>query len=254
MTGAGSVDLTINGSVAEIVFNRPHMRNALSLDMYDALSVACARIAATPAVRVTVFRGAGGAFVAGTDIAEFRAFLTGADGVAYEARIERGIAEIEALPVPTLAVVDGPAMGGGLMIATACDLRLASTGAQFGAPIARTVGNCLSSANLSRLERAFGLGRTRRMLLVAEPLDAAEALACGFLTAVAEPEALDSRCADIVARLLGNAPMSMAATRELLRTGGGSDEAVIARIYGSRDFKEGVEAFLAKRRPEWTGS
>ena len=173
---AGSVRLTIDGAVATIVFDHPGMRNALSLAMYDELSVACGRIASTPGLRAAVFRGANGAFIAGTDIAEFRSFATGEDGVRYEARLERGVAEVEALPVPTLAVVDGPATGGGLVIATACDLRVASTRAQFGVPVARTLGNCLSRANLKRLERAFGQGRTYRMLLLADLLDANEAL------------------------------------------------------------------------------
>ena len=180
---AGSVKLTIEGPVATIVFDRPGMRNALTLAMYDELSAACGRIASTPGLRAAVFRGANRAFVAGTDIAEFRSFKTGEDGVRYEARLEKGVAEVEALPVPTLAVIDGPATGGGLMIATACDLRVASHRARFGVPIARTLGNCLSRANLMRLERAFGQGRTRRMLLLADLLDANEALAAGFLVA-----------------------------------------------------------------------
>ena len=203
---AGSVRLTIEGPVATIRFDRPGMRNAMSLAMYDELSAACGRIASTPGLRVAVFRGANGAFVAGTDIAEFRAFKSGEDGVRYEARLERGVAEVEALPVPTLAVIDGPATGGGLMIATACDLRVASTRSRFGAPIARTLGNCLSRANLMRLERAFGQGRTRRMLLLADLLDAEEALAAGFLVALAEPDALETRATEILGKLLANAP------------------------------------------------
>jgi enoyl-CoA hydratase len=250
---AGSVRLTIDGAVATIVFDRPGMRNALSLAMYDELSVACGRIASTPGLRAAVFRGANGAFVAGTDIAEFRSFTTGEDGVRYEARLERGVAEVEALPVPTLAVIDGPATGGGLMIATACDLRVASSRARFGAPIARTLGNCLSRANLKRLERAFGQGRTSRMLLLADLLDANEALAVGFLLPLAEPDALETSVAEILGKLLANAPLTLAATRSLMRLASEREEKIIARVYGSRDFKEGVEAFLAKRAPVWAG-
>ena len=250
---AGSVRLTIDGAIATIVFDRPGMRNALSLAMYDELSVACERIASTPGLRAAVFRGANGAFVAGTDIAEFRGFQTGEDGVRYEARLERGVAEVEALPVPTLAVVDGPATGGGLMIATACDLRVASSRARFGVPVARTLGNCLSRANLNRLERAFGRGRTSRMLLLADLLDANEALAAGFLVAMAEPDVLEISAAGILAKLVANAPLTLAATRALMRARSEPEEKVIARVYGSRDFKEGVEAFLAKRAPVWVG-
>ena len=250
---APAVRLTIDGPVATVVFDRPQMRNAMSLAMYDELSVACGRIAATPGLRAAVFRGANGAFVAGTDIAEFRAFRTGEDGVRYEARLERGVVEIETLPVPTLAVIDGPATGGGLMIATACDLRVASSRSRFGVPVARTLGNCLSRANLERLERAFGEGRTRRMLLLADLLSADEALAAGFLVAVAEPDALEARAAEIVERLAANAPLTLAATRALMGISSEPDETLLARVYGSRDFKQGIEAFLAKRAPVWTG-
>jgi enoyl-CoA hydratase len=250
---AGSVRLAIDGPIATVVFDRPGMRNALSLAMYDELSTACERIAAAPGLRAAVFRGANGAFVAGTDIAEFRGFRTGEDGVHYEARLERGVAEVEALPVPTLAVIDGPATGGGLMIATACDLRVASSRARFGVPVARTLGNCLSRANLMRLERAFGQGRTHRMLLLADLLDASEALAAGFLVALADPDALETRVGEILDKLLANAPLTLAATRLLMRAPSEPEEKVIARVYGSRDFKEGVEAFLAKRAPVWAG-
>jgi enoyl-CoA hydratase len=250
---AESVRLTIDGPVATIVFDRPGMRNALSLAAYDELSAACGRIASTPGLRAAVFRGANGAFVAGTDIAEFRSFQSGEDGVRYEARLERGVAEVEALPVPTLAVIDGPATGGGLMVATACDLRVASRRARFGVPIARTLGNCLSRANLMRLERAFGQGRTHRMLLLADLLNANEALAAGFLVAMAEPDALETRVAEILDKLLAGAPLTLAATRALMRAPLEPDEKIIACAYGSRDFKEGVEAFLAKRAPVWAG-
>ena len=164
-----------------------------------------------------------------------------------------GSAEVEALPVPTLAVIDGPATGGGLMIATACDLRVASSRARFGVPVARTLGNCLSRANLMRLERAFGQGRTHRMLLLADLLDANEALAAGFLVSMAEPDGLEIRVAEILDKLVANAPLTLAATRALMRGSSEPEEKVIARVYGSRDFKEGVESFLAKRAPVWSG-
>jgi enoyl-CoA hydratase len=249
----GSVRLTIDGRVATIMFDHPGMRNALTLAMYDELSAACGRIASTQGLRAAVFCGANAAFVAGTDIGEFRDFTTGEDGVRYEARLERGVGEVEALPVPTLAVIDGPATGGGLMIATACDLRVASSRARFGVPVARTLGNCLSRANLMRLERAFGQGRTHRMLLLADLLDANEALAAGFLVSMAEPDGLETRVAEILDKLVANAPLTLAATRTLMRASSEPEEKVIARVYGSRDFKEGVESFLAKRAPVWSG-
>ena len=149
---------------------------------------ACGRIASTPGLargRCSAARTA--PLLRAPISASFAGFTTGEDGVRYEARLERGVGEVEALPVPTLAVIDGPATGGGLMIATACDLRVASSRARFGVPVARTLGNCLSRANLMRLERAFGQGRTHRMLLLADLLDANEALAAGFLVAMPQP-------------------------------------------------------------------
>jgi enoyl-CoA hydratase len=251
----GSVRLSVEGAVATVLFDRPEARNAMTLAMYDELSEACMAIAAAPGLRAAIFRGAGRAFVAGTDISEFLAFRDGADGIAYERRIERGLAEIEALPIPTLAVVDGAAMGGGLMIATACDFRLASTRARFGVPIASTVGNCLSTQNVGRLERAFGIGATRRMLLLADHLDPMEAAACGFVLATVEEDELLAKSEAIVRRLVTNAPLSIAAARDFLReTPSDADDEVIARVYGSRDFREGVAAFLEKRSPRWAGA
>jgi enoyl-CoA hydratase len=253
---AGSVRLSIAGALATVLFDRPATLNAMTFAMYDELSQACLAIAATPSLRAVVFRGSGGAFVAGTDITEFAAFNSGEDGVAYERRIEAGIAEIEHLPVPTLAVIDDVAMGGGLIIATACDLRIASTRSRFGVPIASTLGNCLSIRNLARLERAFGLGAVRRMLLLAEPLEACEARACGFVLSVEQVDELPAKADAVVARLESNATLTIAATRESLRRlgeGAAHDDDVIPTIYGSRDFREGVSAFREKRGPRWSG-
>jgi hypothetical protein len=129
----------------------------------------CAAINENSRVRVAVLRGAGGkAFVAGTDIAQFREFANGHDGVAYEARLDGFIDTLERLRVPTIAVVEGFAVGAGLAIANACDIRIAASGARFGVPIARNLGNCLSAANLRRLCATLGVSWVKRMLLLAE--------------------------------------------------------------------------------------
>ena len=164
----GTVRYERDGVVGRITFDRPAARNALTWAMYDELARACETIAADSEVRVAVLRGAGGkAFVAGTDIGQFRDFKSGEDGVDYERRIAKYLAAVEELPVPSLAVVEGWAIGGGLAIAAACDLRVATPGSRFGVPIARTLGNCLSIANYACLAAALGLGRTQRMLLLA---------------------------------------------------------------------------------------
>ena len=162
---SGRVTLRTEGGVAWITFDRPAARNAMTWAMYEQLSAICQQLQQDASVRVAVFRGAGGqAFVAGTDIEQFTAFQSAEDGVAYERQIEAGIAQLCALPMPTVALVEGWCVGGGLAIATACDFRLATPGAKFGVPIARTLGNCLSIQNVARLRAAFGHQRTRRTL------------------------------------------------------------------------------------------
>ena len=155
----GTVSYERDGVIARITFDRPAARNAMTWTMYEELAAVCGKVAADPEVRVAVLRGAGGkAFVAGTDIGQFRDFKSGEDGVDYERRIAAYLAAVEELPVPTLAVIEGWAIGGGLAIAAACDLRVATPGSRFGVPIARTLGNCLSIANYACLAAYAGFG------------------------------------------------------------------------------------------------
>jgi enoyl-CoA hydratase/carnithine racemase len=258
-TDAGAVRLQIEAGIAWIVFDRPQARNAMTWDMYQQLGAICDQLAAgADGVRAVVMRGAGGeAFVAGTDIAQFAHFKGGEDGVAYERQIDAGIARIEALPMPTLAVVEGWAVGGGLAIASACDIRIATPGAKFGVPIARTLGNCLSVPNLARLVAGFGRARVQRMLVGAEMLEATEALACGWLSAIVPADGLDAAVRAHALRLAALAPVTQAVTKEALRrllaAGLPDDEDLIRRAYGSADFREGVQAFGEKRKPVWMG-
>jgi enoyl-CoA hydratase len=254
----GEVRLTRDGAVATILFDRPQARNAMTWQMYEGLAAACAELSSDNGVRVAVLRGVGGkAFIAGTDIAQFQEFTTAEQGVAYEAKMETYLGALEALPMPTLAVVEGWAIGGGLAIAACCDLRIATAGTKFGVPIARTLGNCLSLANYARLVTALGQARAKRMLLMAENLAAEEALAAGFLMDIVDPAALDGCIAEICERLNGNAPITMRVTKEAIRrlqqTGipGGDD--LVRVCYGSDDFHAGVKAFVEKRTPQWSG-
>jgi len=254
----GTVHLTIQGAVASVTFDRPQARNAMTWAMYEQLGKICGQLQADASVRVATFRGAGGeAFVAGTDIEQFTAFGSGEDGVAYEQQIDQCIQKLEALPMPTVAVVEGWAIGGGLAIATACDFRIATPASRFGVPIARTLGNCLSVANLARLSAVFGLPRVKRMLLLAETLGAGEALDCGFLLQLSESGALDAALAALCDRLAALAPVTQSVTKEGLRRlvshSLPADEDLIHRCYGSDDFREGVAAFVGKRRPVWRG-
>jgi enoyl-CoA hydratase len=254
----GEVRYTRGGGIATVIFDRPAARNAMTWQMYQQLGDACARMQREDGLRVAVFRGAGGkSFIAGTDIAQFREFRTGEDGIAYEAKMEGYLAAIEALPVPTLAVIEGFAIGGGLAIAAACDLRIATPGSRFGVPIARTLGNCLSVANYARLVVALGASRAKRVLLLAENLDAEEALAGGFLSEIVDASNLDRRVAELTDRLAHHAPITMRVSKEairrLLHAGLPDGDDLVRACYASDDFRIGVNAFVEKREPQWTG-
>ena len=254
----GMVRLTVEAGVAAVVFDRPAARNAMTWAMYGQLAGICEQLQTERSVRVVTFEGAGGeAFVAGTDIEQFKAFQSGEDGVAYERKIDHGIGLIESLPVPTLAVINGWTIGGGLAIATACDFRIATPTSRFGVPIAKTLGNCLSMANLARLRAAFGAQRVKRMLLMAELMGAEEALACGFLCQVCESSEIADAAARLCERLVSLAPVTQSVSKESLRRlllqNLPDGEDLIRRCYGSSDFREGVDAFVAKRSPVWKG-
>ena len=254
----GEVRLVRDGAVATILFDRPQARNAMTWQMYKGLAVACEQLNSDTSVRMAVLRGVGGkAFIAGTDISQFQEFTTAEQGITYEAKMEGYLTALEALPMPTLAVVEGWAIGGGLAIAACCDLRIATAGTKFGVPIARTLGNCLSVANYARLVAALGLARAKRMLLMAENLPAEDALAAGFLMAVVEPAALDQRIAEICERLNGNAPVTMRVTKEAIRrlrqAGLPDGDDLVRACYGSADFRVGVKAFVEKQTPQWSG-
>jgi enoyl-CoA hydratase/carnithine racemase len=256
---SGTVHLSIKDGVAAILIDRPEARNAMTWAMYEALGRICDELAARADVRVATIRGAGGeAFVAGTDIEQFQAFEGGADGIAYEKTIDARIGQIERLPMPTVAIVDGWAIGGGLAISAACDFRIAAPSASFGVPIARTLGNCLSMANTARVVAAFGVARAKRMLVLADLISAREAFDCGFLTEIADAGTLDAAADKLCARLERLAPVTQRVSKEAIRrvvaeTVPQGDD-LVGACYGSRDFKIGVTAFLDKQRPDWTGS
>ena len=255
----GTVHLNIRAGVASVVFDRPAARNAMTWAMYERLNQICEQLTTDTSVRVVSFRGAGGqAFVAGTDIEQFTTFSSGEDGVAYEKQIDQCIARLESLPMPTVAVIEGWTIGGGLAIATACDFRIATTGSRFGVPIAKTLGNCLSVANLARLSAVFGMPRVKRMLMLAEVLTADEALACGFLLQLVEPGEIDVNLDKLCERLAALAPLTQRVSKEGLRRLVShdlpADEDLVRLCYGSDDFREGVSAFVAKRSPVWKGS
>jgi enoyl-CoA hydratase/carnithine racemase len=256
-TDTGVVRLDRRDAVATITLDRPGARNALTWAMYEELDRALDRVGSEPDVRVVVVRGAGGNFAAGTDISQFAAFTSGDDGVEYERRLEAVLTKLESLPATSIAAVEGYAAGFGLALAAACDLRIASPNAQFGVPIARTIGNCLSMGNYARLVASLGAARTKAMLLTAEFMSANEARATGFEVRVLEHHAYARELDLLCARLVTHAPLTLQVTREAVRrivsrsVADGDD--LLRRVYGSGDFREGVAAFVEKRKPRWEG-
>ncbi len=252
----GATRLSIDGPVARICFDRPQARNAVTWPMYEELAKICDTLRAAPQIRVAVFSGAGDrAFVAGTDIEQFLDFKDGHDGVAYEHKVDAIVSAVETLPMPTIAVVQGYAVGAGLVLANACDYRVATPGSRFGAPIARTVGNCLSAANVQRLLRSLGESAVARILMFGQLLPA-ESLPPLYLDII-EAARLDEHVQSLCDTLLSHAPLTMGAAKLAIKRAYGDfvpqDDDIVERVYASQDFREGVRAFVARDTPQWQG-
>jgi enoyl-CoA hydratase len=246
--------------IGRVTFNRPQARNAFTFDMYERLAEICEQANGDHAIKVLVLRGAGDkAFASGTDINQFRAFKTPQDALDYENRIDRVLTTLEQCRVPTIAAINGFCTGGGAGVAAACDLRIGTRSAKIGFPIARTLGNCLSVSNVSRLTALVGPARVKDLIFTARLVEAAEAAAIGLLTEVVDDLAALDRRADEVARLLaGHAPLTLNATKQAVarlqkRLTREEGEDLIVACYMSEDFREGLDAFLNKRTPQWRG-
>ena len=250
--------------ITRLTISHPDRRNALTWEMYEQLYAACEEADARGA-RVVVLRGdpaAGGAFAAGTDIRHFAAFADGKadgeEGLACEQRMSRVLNRVLALRAPLVGVVEGPAVGGGLALAAACDLLLATPAARFGVPIARTLGNCLPASVIARLKDRLGGARAMALLLTGELLSAEAARDAGFVYRLVSPGGLEDELAALTERLRGCAPLTLAALKEtdrrLTAAAAATDtDDLLRACYGSADFREGVRAFLGHRAPRWQG-
>ena len=251
-----------DGPLAFLTFDRPKTRNAMTWDMYQAVVECCDAIETDTSVPLLILRGAGGkAFVAGTDISQFRTFTSPEAGLEYEQRLDEVIDRLESVSKPTIVQIDGVATGGGCALAAACDLRVCTPTSLFGVPIARTLGNCLSTANHSRFLNLIGPARLKDLIFTGRLLGAEEAFAIGMVNRIVEAPKLDQVTRELASSITANAPLTIKATKEMIRRIQAnnylpSDDShdLITMCYTSNDFKEGVDSFLAKRKPHWTGS
>ena len=251
---------SVEDGIARITFNRPQARNALTFAMYERMAEICEAVNADRSIKALIMTGAGDkAFASGTDISQFRAFKTAQDALDYEARIDRVLGTLETCRVPTIAAIAGACTGGGAGIAACCDMRIGTAATRIGFPIARTLGNCLSMSNISP---RGGAGRTRAHQghdLHRAAGGGAEALALGLLNEIVPDVETLQRRADETAKLVAShAPITMESDQgggaphppdAVARRGPGPDP----KAYMSEDFREGMDAFLNKRTPNWKG-
>ncbi len=251
---------SVTDGIARITFNRPQARNALTFAMYERMAEICTEINADRSIKALILTGAGDkAFASGTDISQFRAFKTAQDALDYKSRIDRVLGTLEMVRVPVIAAIAGACTGGGAGIAACCDLRIGTEAIRFGFPIARTLGNCLSMSNISRIVALVGPARTKDLIFKARLVEAPEALALGLLNEVVPDVETLQRRADETAKLVAShAPLTMETAKEAVRRirptlSREQGQDLILKAYMSEDFREGMDAFLNKRTPNWKG-
>lgn len=257
----GSVDCKISQGVAWIAFNRPESRNAMTWSMYDSLERICEEVDEDAEVCAVVFYGCGGeAFVAGTDIKQFADFEHGDQGVAYERRIDSVLNSLETMKTPTIAMLEGFCVGGGAAIALACDFRYCTPSLKFGVPIAKTLGNCLSVTNVSRLMDLVGIPRTKEILMAAKLIEAPEAASFGLVSEVFEADVIREQVDRKAQAFSQRAPLTVQAAKEVInrvlahrRTAADVSDDWVRTCYASADFKAAVNKFVTKTPFEWTG-
>jgi enoyl-CoA hydratase len=249
------LDLLLDGNIARVTFNNPASRNAMTWPMYEELKSICDDLAKNSDVRVVIFRGAGDkAFVSGSDIEQFVHLKK---DEAYEVDVDRIFVSLQELPMPTIAVIEGLAVGSGLLMATACDFRISTPDARFGIPVAKTLGNCLSPGNLNWISAHLGIPMVKKMLLTAELIKAPELFVSGFLYQTVEATKITEAADELAKKMAALAPITQKASKlgiaRLLRSNLPNCTDLMRETYNSEDFREGVNAFLEGRPPKWTG-
>ena len=252
-----------SGVIARIIFNQPEKRNAVSLEMWEAVEAALDAFEVDPEVRILILSGAGGkAFVSGADISKFESERASEEGVArYNATTKRVYDKLEAFPKPTIAQINGFCIGGGVALSLSCDMRICGKGSQFAVPAAK-LGLGYGFPGINRLVNVVGPSFAKEIFFTARRFDAEESRVMGLVNRVVEDEDVAQVAEDTAKMIAANAPMTVASVKfivgETLKDESKRDEEECARrvkaCFDSQDSVEGRRAFLEKRKPQFVGA
>ena len=252
----------VKDGVGYITFNNPEKHNAVSIEMWDALEQILDGFRSSKDIRVIVLNGAGGkAFVSGADISKFDKERSSKEAVlSYNKRTQKVYENLETFPKPTIAMIDGYCIGGGLNLAVCCDIRICSEKSKFAMPAAKlSLGYPFSS--IKRLFDVMGPGMAKHFMFTAEKISASEALACGLVQKLVSEDSIDSYVRDYALNIANNAPLTIKAMKQIgIEISKNSDERdlllcekLASACFDSEDYKEGRKAFMEKRKPKFQG-
>lgn len=252
----------VKDGVGYITFNNPEKHNAVSIEMWDALEQILDGFRSSKDIRVIVLNGAGGkAFVSGADISKFDKERSSKEAVlSYNKRTQKVYENLETFPKPTIAMIDGYCIGGGLNLAVCCDIRICSEKSKFAMPAAKlSLGYPFSS--IKRLFDVMGPGMAKHFMFTAEKISASEALACGLVQKLVSEDIIDSYVRDYALNIANNAPLTIKAMKQIgIEISKNSDERdlllcekLASACFDSEDYKEGRKAFMEKRKPNFQG-
>ena len=252
----------VEEGVGYITFNNPEKHNAVSIEMWDALEKILDEFRSSKDIRVIVLNGAGGkSFVSGADISKFDKERSSKEAVlSYNKRTQKVYELLETFPKPTIAMIDGYCIGGGLNLAVCCDIRICSEKSKFAMPAAKlSLGYPFSS--IKRLFDVMGPGMAKHFMFTAEKISASEALACGLVQKLVSEENIETYVRDYALTISHNAPLTIKAMKqigiEILKNPDERDlllcEQLASACFDSEDYKEGRKAFMEKRKPNFKG-
>ncbi|UCD57061.1 MAG: enoyl-CoA hydratase/isomerase family protein [Candidatus Hydrogenedentota bacterium] len=254
----GTIIWKQEGPILTVTLNRPEKLNAFNGEMFRDVEQAVKEASDDPDVRIVVFTGAGRAFCSGADLTDLTDYHADADGgvLAQGVRQAQGVFDkVEALPKPTVAAINGHAVGAGLQLALACDFRIAALGAKLGLSDVK-IGIIPALGATTRLPNLIGIAKTKELILTGDLISAEEAFKLGLVNRVVEKGSLGRSTKELAEKLASRAPLALAAAKHLLNSGASLDEVASAqsRLIKSADALEGISAFFEKRTPRFSGS